>query len=185
MSVFGLMTVLGLIIVAFGILAILITYVFAPAASRKSDHHVSGIPVVGGILLVIGFLCTPWKYLALLGLIEFLFVFIPLAPELLEMAKDFKNWTPPATLDGTPVTFTKYKNRYSEIKGKELPGDGYEVKGIVRYVITKTYSGFNLYGLDMASNVVICQSYPSVEECKENASGAVRNRWKKMEKHIN
>lgn len=185
MSVFGLMTVLGLIIVAFGILAILITYVFAPAASRKSDHHVSGIPVVGGILLVIGFLCTPWKYLALLGLIEFLFVFIPLAPELLEMAKDFKNWTPPATLDGTPVTFTKYKNRYSEIKGKELPGDGYEVKGIVRYVITKTYSGYNLYGLDMASNVVICQSYPSVEECKENASGAARNRWKKMDKPIN
>ena len=179
------MTVLGLIIVAFGILAILITYVFAPAASRKSDHYVSGIPVVGGILLVIGFLFTPWKYLAFLGLIEFLFLFISLAPELFGMVKDFKNWAPPSTLDGTPVTFTSYKNRYAEIKGKDLPGDGYELKGIVRYVITRTDSGFNLYGLDMASNVVICHSYPSVDECKENASGASRNRWKKMDKHIN
>ena len=171
-------TILGLVIVALGVVALLVTYVFAPAASRKSGHYVSGIPITGGVLVAIGFLFTPWKYLSLLGLIEFAVIFIQLAPDVFGILKANKIWAPPSILEGEPVTFTSYKNSYDHEKGKDLPGGGYEVHEIVRYVITKTGSGYNLYALDTASNIVRCDSYPSVEECKEKAVGVARHRWK-------
>ena len=53
-----------------GILALYITYIGAPRASKKSGHYVSGIPCTGGILIALGFLTTPYKWLALLGFID-------------------------------------------------------------------------------------------------------------------
>jgi hypothetical protein len=53
-----------------GILALYITYIGAPLASQKSGHYVSGIPCIGGIFIAIGFLTTPYKWLALLGFID-------------------------------------------------------------------------------------------------------------------
>jgi len=59
------MTILGLIAVALGLWALVITYILAPKASEKEGHNVSGIPGIGGILLIAGFLLTPWKIFAL------------------------------------------------------------------------------------------------------------------------
>ena len=53
-----------------GILALYITYIGAPLASKKSGHYVSGIPCIGGILIALGFLTTPYKWLALLGFMD-------------------------------------------------------------------------------------------------------------------
>ncbi|MBR1797739.1 MAG: hypothetical protein IJ757_06995 [Clostridiales bacterium] len=169
----------GIIIVALGIMAILITYIFAPLASKKSGHHVSGIPGVGGILVIVGFLLTPWKWLALIGAIEAVYILICIAPDIIGLIKGYINWAPPSGLEGEPIAFTSYKNRYDEIRTKDLPDGGYELREIVRYVITKTDKDYKLYGLDMASRTVICVSYHSEEECRNSVPPSARKRWKK------
>ncbi len=41
-----------------------------------SDHHVSGIPILGGIHFFIAGLISPCKWLALLGLLDYTFLYI-------------------------------------------------------------------------------------------------------------
>jgi len=63
------------ILLLLGLLAIAISYIFAPRASRKSGHYVSGIPLTGGFLIALGFLTSSVKWLALIGLMEPIILF--------------------------------------------------------------------------------------------------------------
>ena len=65
-----------LIPIVLGILLMVFTYVLAPRASEKSGHFVSGTPIVGGMLIALGFLLSPYKWLALLGFIDPLIMFV-------------------------------------------------------------------------------------------------------------
>ena len=58
------------ILLVLGILALYISYIGAPRASRKSGHYVSGVPLTGGFLITLAFLLSSVKWLALLGLID-------------------------------------------------------------------------------------------------------------------
>ena len=172
------MTILGLIAVALGLWALVITYILAPKASKKEGHNVSGIPGVGGILLIAGFLLTPWKIFALSGAVEIVYILICIGPDIVGLMIDNINWMPPEDLEGELVAFTSYKNRYEEIRGDDLPNGGYMVNPVVRYVITKTDDGYRLYLLDMASRVVACKAFRSEEECKSATVKQARNKWK-------
>ena len=68
--------VLSAVLVLLGILAWFLTYLIAPRASIKSGHYVSGIPLTGAVLVALGFLLSPLKWLALSALLEFLFMFM-------------------------------------------------------------------------------------------------------------
>ena len=54
---------IGLLLVAASYGAIL--------ASKKENRHISGVPVFGGLLIAIGFLLSPCKWLAFSGLIDY------------------------------------------------------------------------------------------------------------------
>ena len=177
-QVFEEMTALGLVTAALGLLAIVMTYILAPAASKKEGHYVSGIPGVGGILMTIGFLLTPWKILALAGAVELIYISVQIVPQILLLIADFINWAPPDDLEGEPVMFTSYKNRYEQIKGDDLPNGGYMILPVVRYVIAKSSGSYILYSLDMASRVVRSGSYNTIEECKSAASKFAK--WKEV-----
>lgn len=164
-----------------GIAAILITYVGAPLASKKSGKYVSGIPCVGGILIALGFLTTPAKWLALFGLVD---ISIPLflvkgVPSIIKSKLDAYNGSAPRTLDGgRVVAYTTYYNRFSEHKEiiDEETG-AYRVIPIERLAVTDTGNGYMLLGLDYQFNVITKARYSSVSECKEHASPKARSRW--------
>ena len=53
-----------------GALCILVSY-GAMLASRREGRHISGVPLFGGVLVALGFLLSPCKWLALLGLLDY------------------------------------------------------------------------------------------------------------------
>lgn len=53
-----------------GALCILLSY-GALHASKREGRHISGMPVLGGLLVGIGFLLSPCKWLALLALLDY------------------------------------------------------------------------------------------------------------------
>ena len=57
------------IFLVFGVASWLIT-IFAYRASMKEGRYISGLPVVGGILVAVGFLTSSVKWLAFLGLLD-------------------------------------------------------------------------------------------------------------------
>ena len=71
-STWGVCILLGLI----GVFFLVMTY-GALIVSRKSDHFVSGVPCAGGICIVIAFLLSPCKWLALLGFLDYGFWYLP------------------------------------------------------------------------------------------------------------
>ena len=164
-----------------GIVALLITYVGAPIASKKSGKYVSGLPCVGGILIALGFLTTPVKWLALFGLID---ISIPLflvkgLPSVIKSKLDAFNGSAPRMIGGNRVVaYTTYYNRYSEHKEiiDEETG-AFKLIPIERLAVTETDNGFKLLELDYQFNVITEALYSSVEECKRHASPKSYNRW--------
>ena len=57
------------ILVAIGVIFLFMTY-GAMITSMRHNTHVSGVPLVGGFFVCIGFLLSPVKWLALLALID-------------------------------------------------------------------------------------------------------------------
>ena len=53
-----------------GLLLVIVSY-GAILASKKENRHISGVPVFGGVLIALGFLLSPCKWLAFLGLIDY------------------------------------------------------------------------------------------------------------------
>lgn len=170
------------IFLVLGLVTIFITYVAAPAASKKSGHHVSGIPAVGGLLIALGFLTSPVKWLALLGLLEpgVLYFIFRCIPDIIKAERDTKNAVPPAELEGGQVLeYSTYKNRYDEIRTPNGPYEGsYIVHPIVRYIITKKDGSYRLLEQEMNQRIARVTEHPSLEACRAAASRKAK--WKTL-----
>lgn len=59
-----------ILISGIGFLLLALTY-GARVASKRSGKYVSGTPCFGGLLIALGFLLSPCKWLALLGLLDY------------------------------------------------------------------------------------------------------------------
>ena len=57
------------ILVAIGAIFLFMTY-GAMISSKRHNTHISGVPLVGGLFVLVGFLLSPVKWLALLALID-------------------------------------------------------------------------------------------------------------------
>ena len=60
---------LCVVLVFLGLLLVIGNY-YLILSNRRRKTHVSGIPFLGGLMIALGFLTTPYKYLALLGLLD-------------------------------------------------------------------------------------------------------------------
>ena len=164
-----------------GIVAILITYVVAPILSKRSGKYVSGFPCVGGIIIALGFLTTPVKWLALFGLVD---IGIPMflikgVPSIIKGRLDAFNGSAPKMIDGQPVVaYTTYYNRFSDYKQiiDEETG-AYKMIPIERLAIVQIPGGFALLGLDYQFNMITKDVYSSVSDCKSHASPKAYNKW--------
>jgi len=70
--------ILPIILAGVGFFFVISTY-GALLVSRKTGHHVSGFPCLGGVLILVGFLLSPCKWLALLCLTDIGFYMLPYA----------------------------------------------------------------------------------------------------------
>ena len=61
--------ILCVVLVFLGLLLVIGNY-YLILSNRRRKTHVSGIPFLGGLMIALGFLTTPYKYLALLGLLD-------------------------------------------------------------------------------------------------------------------
>ena len=61
-----------------GLVAWLITYIGARIASKKSGRFVSGIPGVAFVSFIFAGLLSPYKYLALLAVVDYEIIMLPI-----------------------------------------------------------------------------------------------------------
>lgn len=61
--------ILCVVLVFLGLLLVIGNY-YLILSNRRRKTHVSGIPFLGGLMIALGFLTTPYKYFALLGLLD-------------------------------------------------------------------------------------------------------------------
>ena len=170
------------ILVALGILAMILTYVLAPRASKKSGHYVSGIPGTGGILIALGFLTSSVKWLAVIGVFEpgILYLIFIALPDYFRSMSEIKKWVPPVEYEGGLVLeYTEYGKKLEEIKELFDEGRaGWRIHEIIRYIIIEKDGHFELLGQEMSKNIALRKEYSSVEECKKAASEKAK--WRKM-----
>jgi len=162
----------SLIIVAFGILAWIIT-IGASVSSRRTGHYVSGIPGVGGILIIIGFLTSSAKWLALAGLLDFhlLYLIFRVIPGILSAERAERKYIPPEEFDGGRVI--EYSNFNKEFEVIKCPPDQYggcEVHYISRYVIISKDDAFVLLKTKINTRIIERVTCRSVKECRMHAS---------------
>ena len=170
------------IFLALGLLALYITYIGAPRASKKAGHYVSGIPGVGGILIVLGFLTSSVKWLAILGLFEpaLLFMIFRGIPDIIKCSIETRKWTPPEEFEGGhSVAVSKYKNRYEECR-VPIPESDTDFMGqsVVRYIIIKTDDGYQLLRQAMNGSITTREDFKTVDECKKATSPKAK--WRNL-----
>ncbi len=169
------------ILVMLGILAMIITYVLAPRASKKSGRYVSGIPTIGGILIALGFLISSVKWLAVIGIFEpgILYLIFKVMPEYFRFKSEIKKWVPPVEYEGGRVLeYTKYGKKLEEVKELFDEGRaGWRIHEIIRYIIIEKDGHFELLGQEISMDIAVRNEYLSVEECKKAASEKAK--WKK------
>ena len=166
------------------VLAILawILTIGAMISSKRSGHFVSGIPAVGGILVIIGFLTSDVKWLAVLGLLDphLLYLLFKVIPEFFTFEKKIKNWTPPDVFEGEKVIdHTNYNKCYDEIVTPQEPPYADELHTINRYIIVSSDDGFTLLGIESMGKVVTRSSYETIDECRRAAPSKAK--WMKKE----
>ena len=170
------------ILVSLGILSMILTYVMAPRASKKSGHYVSGIPGVGGILIAVGFLTSPVKWLAVIGFFEpgILYLIFKELPNYIRYISEIKKWVPPLDYEGGRVLeYTEYKKKLEEVKELFNEGrEGYRIHEIIRYIIIEKDGHYELLGQEMNKNIALRKECLTVEECKNAASNKAK--WKKL-----
>lgn len=172
------MNILGLVLAALGFIMLILTY-GAVVQSIKEKRYISGIPAVGGILIIIGFLLTNHKLFCLLGLLDYgiweLLFFV--IPENIRSEREQKNKPFPDSLNGEQVIyFTKYDKCYEEIKIKEKNINAYRVYYVNYYAITQNGSYYNLLLCDRNFNTIQQFRFKTVEKCMENIK-KTRIKW--------
>lgn len=76
MTVFLQKWIITIILVGIGAFNLFMTY-GALIASKKRGKYISGVPCVGGVFIAVGFLFSPIKWLAFLGLLDYGIWYLP------------------------------------------------------------------------------------------------------------
>ncbi|MCR4846556.1 MAG: hypothetical protein K5865_07445 [Eubacterium sp.] len=168
-------------LVTLGVLAWIIT-IGARISSKRTGHYVSGVPALGGILIIIGFLTSQVKWLALIGLLDFdLWYFVvKIIPDIVRAEKAEKNYIPPKELEGGRVVeYSQHNKEFEEIRyPTEYPGS-FEVHRINRYVIIKKEAAYILIKNEHNTRIIERIVCKTLGECEGYASPKVK--WISMD----
>ncbi len=160
------------ILVLLGILAIIITW-GARYESKKTGRFVSGVPALGGILIIVGFLTSNVKWLAVIGLFDpdLIYFLVKIVPDIVSVEREERNWIPPGEMEGKKVVlYTKYNKCYEEmIEEREAPYAN-EIHTANRYVVLQEDNGFTLLKIEHTTKIFSRSFYKTMDECKMAAS---------------
>ena len=167
------------VLVTLGVMAWAIT-IGARISSKKQGRFVSGVPAVGGILVIIGFLCSKIKWLALIGLLDFDLWY--LISEIFSLLRYTRDYVPPEEYDGGKVVmYSNYKNGFEEYRyPSEYPGSC-EVHYVRRYIIISKEGKYTLLRLENDIRIINRVECDTVEACIAQASKKAKFK-KRMEK---
>lgn len=172
--------ILCIFLVMLGLLAWFVT-IGARIESRKTGRFVSGVPGIGGILIIIGFLISPVKWLALIGLldIDMWYFFVKIVPDMIRAEKAEKNYIPPEYLEGGKVLeYSLHNKEYEEITIEREYPYADELHSINRYVIIQRDGKYILLKTEHNIRVIERIECGTSEECKEHASSKAK--WIKL-----
>ena len=163
----------SVIIVILGLLSWFVT-IGARIESKKTGRFVSGIPGVGGILIVVGFLTSSVKWLALIGLldIDLWYFIIVVIPGVISVERQVRKYVPPEDYEGGQVVlYSKYNKNYEEIWFPSGYGGNHIIHTIIRYVIIKKGEKYELLKIQLNGETVSDRiECDTVEECISHAS---------------
>lgn len=171
-----------IILVSLGVLAWIIT-IGARISSRRTGHYVSGIPAVGGILVAAGFLFSPIKWLALIGLLDFdlWYLIINVVAAIINGDRYFRDYVPPEEVDGGKVVeYSDYNKQFEEL---HIPCEhgATAIHRISRYIIVSRNGSYELLKTEINTRIVERVKCRSVDECRHHASPKAR--WISPEPH--
>ena len=164
--------ILCIFLVGLGLLCWIIT-IMASRASKKTGHYVSGVPGVGGILIIIGFLTSPVKWLALIGLLDFhLWYFVVrVIPGIILIEREERNYIPPEELEGGKVVeYSQRKKEFEYIIKKNEPPYANASFRINRYVIIERDGRYILLKYEHNIKLADRIECDTIEDCKKHAS---------------
>lgn len=166
------------ILVALGIIALLITYVGAPRAAKKSGRSVSGIPAVGGLLVMAGFLTSSVKWAAVIGLFEpaILFMLFKGIPDIIRVERSEKSWLPPKSFEGGESICCSQHNKCWETRAMPYEEDPKVMlyHTVVKYVVIAYGERFRLIGHTLNLRNILLSEHSTVEACKKAVPSKVR-----------
>ncbi len=161
-----------------GLFFLFITYVAAPIESRIKGKFVSGFPGIGGSFIACAFLTTPYKWLAILGLIDWkiLWLFFKVIPDAILSQKEIKNRPFPTKIDDELIIMhTKYKKKYAEILE---PYKKYEnvshVINICYYAVSECDTEYALLSLDVNFKILKKEIFHTIGKCKDSVGKNVK-----------
>ena len=161
-----------IILVTLGLLAWFVT-IGAAISTKKTGHYVSGIPGVGGVLIILGFLASPVKWLALIGLLDFhmWYFFVEVVPGIIMVEKMEKNYIPPEEFDGGRVLeYSQHKKEFEEIHFDTEYPYAKELHSINRYIIIQKEGRYILLKNEHNIKVIERIECDTLEECRQHAS---------------
>ena len=170
---------LCVIFVSLGVLSWIIT-IGARISSKKTGHFVSGVPALGGIFIAVGFLFSPIKWLALIGLLDFdlWYLIISVIPSIIIGEKALRDYIPPEVFDGGKVLeYSDYNKEFEEIR-EDIADGAMMIHHINRYVIISKDNSFILLKTEINARIIQRIECKSPEECKIHASSKAR--WKHL-----
>lgn len=162
--------------VGLGLLCWFIT-IGARISSKKTGHYVSGVPGVGGILIIIGFLASPVKWLALIGLLDFdLWYFVVrVIPGIIKVEVESRNYVPPEELEGGRVLeYSQYKKEFEYIIKESEPPYANPSFRINRYVIIEKDGRYTLLKYEHNIKLAEKKECDTIEACKKQASSKAK-----------
>ena len=163
---------LCIILVVMGLLAWAIT-IGARISSKRTGHYVSGLPGLGGLFILIGFLTSSFKWPALIGLLDLdLWYFvIKVIPDIIKAERAVKKYVPPEEVDGGKVIeYSNYSKEFEELRfPTEYPGS-FEIHRINQYIIISKEGAFVLLKTEVNIRIIERISCKDIEECKKLAS---------------
>ena len=168
--------ILCIFFVGLGLLAWFVT-IGARIESKKSGRNVSGVPGVGGILIIIGFLFSPVKWLALIGLLDFdmWYFFVRVVPDIIRAERDERNYIPPEEFDdGKVIEYSQFNKEFEEIIIEREAPYAHSLHSICRYIIIRKEGKYVLLKNEHNIKVIERIECDTLEECEKHASKKVK-----------
>lgn len=168
---------LCIILLLIGSFFLFITYIAASMQSKRSSKNVSGVPGIGGIFIALAFLTTPYKWLMILGLLDWqiLWFIFKVLPDYIHSEKELRNRQFPEMLNGEKIiAHTGYKPKYNEVhitdKGKRI----IHVYSICYYAISECSAEYSLLSVDVNFNIIKRDMFKTVDECKNQINPKIK-----------